>query len=69
MLCCELWLHCVTLGTVLLPPVDVLKTKFMSDKAGRYASPLQCAVDSVREGGLRIFLKVGGEKRRRVNDV
>jgi hypothetical protein len=38
--------------------VDVLKTKYMSDTAGRYASPMQCAVDAVREGGFRIFMKV-----------
>jgi hypothetical protein len=38
--------------------VDVLKTKYMSDTTGRYATPMQCAVDSVREGGLRVFLKV-----------
>lgn len=44
--------------------VDVLKTKYMSDTVGRYASPLQCAVGAVQEGGFKIFMKVCFESHR-----
>mmetsp|Transcript_3193 Transcript_3193/g.5662 ORF Transcript_3193/g.5662 Transcript_3193/m.5662 type:complete len:317 (+) Transcript_3193:54-1004(+) len=43
--------------TTAANPVDVLKTKYMSDTVGRYASPLQCAVGAVQEGGFKIFMK------------
>lgn len=43
--------------TTAANPVDVLKTRYMSDVTGRYATPMQCAVDTVKEGGVRVFMK------------
>lgn len=43
--------------TTAANPVDVLKTKYMSDTTGRYGTPLTCMIESFKEGGFRIFLK------------
>mmetsp|Transcript_18317 Transcript_18317/g.26713 ORF Transcript_18317/g.26713 Transcript_18317/m.26713 type:complete len:112 (+) Transcript_18317:690-1025(+) len=43
--------------TTAANPVDVIKTRYMSDVAGRYRSPLQCVLATYREGGIYIFFK------------
>jgi hypothetical protein len=39
-------------------PVDVVKTRYMSDSTGQFKSPLHCVLRTYQEGGLQIFFRV-----------
>lgn len=39
-------------------PVDVVKTRYMSDTSGQFRSPLHCVLKTFQEGGVRIFFRV-----------
>jgi hypothetical protein len=39
-------------------PVDVVKTRYMSDATGQFKSPLHCVLKTFQEGGLKIFFRV-----------
>ena len=43
--------------TTAANPIDVIKTRYMSDSTNRYPSPLVCVVETYREGGIRAFFK------------
>lgn len=43
--------------TTAANPVDVIKTRYMSDKVGKYASPLDCVRQTLAVDGLRGFFK------------
>ena len=37
--------------------VDVIKTRYMSDKIGKYSSPIHCATLTLKEEGIKGFFK------------
>lgn len=43
--------------TTAANPIDVIKTRYMSDRIGLYKSPIQCAFMAFKEGGLFAFFK------------
>ena len=43
--------------TTAANPVDVIKTRYMSDGLGRYGSPLDCIAHTYRADGLLGFFK------------
>lgn len=44
--------------TYFVPAADVIKTRYMSDKTGKYSSVIDCIVTTFKEDGVRGFLKV-----------
>lgn len=43
--------------TTAANPVDVIKTRYLSDMRGQYSGPIQCAAGIFQEQGLRGFFK------------
>ena len=43
--------------TTAANPIDVIKTRYMSDTTNRYPSPFICVVETYREGGIRAFFR------------
>jgi Mitochondrial carrier protein len=43
--------------TTAANPLDVIKTRYMSDKQGKYTSPVHCLVTTFREEGVRGFFR------------
>ena len=44
--------------TTVANPVDVVKTRYMSDKSQRYANIADCILSTYRDGGVRCFFRV-----------
>lgn len=46
--------------TTATNPVDVVKTRYMADKEGNYASPVDCIIKTFRRDGVFGFFKGWG---------
>jgi hypothetical protein len=55
-LCASMLSSVVT--TTVANPVDVIKTRYMSDAVGKYSGIIHCVTATYRDGGVRCFFRV-----------